>query len=262
MTTTIDIDSRKMSSTEAVKKFLAFYERKTNLDSEYKDLENHLKEMNLALQPFGLKRSSFQASNYKKIDINRKTISIYSGTTTSEITINTFRFFRELRELGGFYAIDLIRNNVRKNLKEYIVPYLQEGTKLQDEVEARFEVPDTEVELQFHFTDELEKFTVSRVIVQNGEVNLLEPRYKDRELSLYLYAQRPFNMIGIRETNGILLAEQFPEIYDFWKIGLDKYEELVQNNKQVLNKMEQIISPFLIANKLGRKNGKDKKSTN
>jgi hypothetical protein len=261
MITTIDIDSRKMPSTEAVKKFLVFYSRKDSLDSKYKDLEKHLKEMNLALQPFGLKRSSFPASDYKKIDINRKSISIYySGTSTSEITINTFRFFRELREVQP--VINLIRDRVRKSLKNHIVPYLQEGTKLQDEVEARFEVPDTEVELQFHFNDELERITVSRVVVLNGDVNLLESRYKDREASLYLYAQRPFSMVGIRETNGILLAEQFPEIYDFWKIGLDKYEELIRNNEQVLKQMEQIISPFLIANKLGRKDGKNKKSTN
>jgi len=249
---TINIDARKMSSTEAARKFLEFYTRKENLDTKYKELEKELKTMNETLKPFTVRNSSICISGNKKLFFTRREIAIYNN---SHSDINKFKFFRELREVP-IVVIESTREYVRKKLKDYIVPYLKEGLNLLDEVVCKFEIPDTDLILQMHFDDELVRMTVGKILIINGDVNLLQTRYNDKE-DLFLYADRPFSMIGIRGLNGVLIQEQFPELYDYWKIGLDRYKELIQNNEQVLKKMESIISPFLIAKKLGRKDGKN-----
>jgi len=133
---------------------------------------------------------------------------------------------------------------VRKQLREYLYPYLQEGMKLKIETIIEQDVPTRPIKL-YNFFNEFKTIYVSHLKMENSELKLIDAEPK--------IVEEPFKWSATKVLNVLAIAQQYPEIFDFYRKGLENYDKALDYNFTILKNMEKIISPFVIAKRMGRK---------
>jgi hypothetical protein len=229
---------------EETEKFQVFTNKLKELEKKEHQLETNLKELNNSLIPFASKKATIHMGPDSYFSVTRKSIRLEQKYHVRYIS--QLDFFKRLNEIDLTYVRQL-SSVVRKQLREYLYPYLQEGMKLKVETIIEQDVPTRPIKL-YNFFDELKTIYVSHLKMENSKLKLLgaEPKI----------VEEPFKWGAPKVLNALAIAQQYPEIFDFYRKGLENYDKALDYNFTILKNMEQIISPFVIAKRMGRKIGR------
>jgi len=228
---------------EEINRFKVFQKRINELEQKGNQLETNLEELSLSLEPFSVKKQTIQVGEDMHILISRKMIRF--ELPYRYIIINKLEFFDMLKRIDSEY-IKQLGYAVRKQLQDYFYQYLLEGIKLKIETITETDVPVKPIKI-FTYSEETKTIYVGHLKVVNLHLYLEE--------SSSNLSEAPFKWTYNQTLNALAIAQQYPEIFDFYIKGLENYDKALDYNFSILKNMEQIISPFVIAKRMGRKIG-------
>jgi len=229
---------------EETEKFRIFQEKVRQLEIKRNQIEKNLRELNSYLMPFSVRTKTININERNHFSVTRKTICFSNSNLTTHLYyIDSLDFFVKLNEIDTSY-IRQLSLVVRKQIRDYLYPYLLEGMKLKNNVVIEEIVPPEPIKI-FSYSDEFKTLNVDRLKVENTDLCLMDTSAHITEL--------PFKWVLNQTINALAIAQQCPEIFNFYKKGLDYYESVLDYDFSILKNMERIISPFVIAKRMGRK---------